>query len=315
MKQILITFCLLFFLSIAFGQTDNRGFSFQGYAIDPDGKALAGTQVTVKFTVYSSSVTFTEEHTTSTDAFGVFHAIVGNSSTAKNDEFSTIDFTKVGANFSLKVEVRKTSGGSYTTISDQPMNAVPYARYAANGVPVGTIVAYGGDDINKIPDGWLLCDGASVLKTDFPQLYNIIGDAWGTSGASFNLPDLRGRFLRGVDMGQGRDPDAASRTVSNPGGNTGDVAGTLQNDTMQSHNHTIHDPGHTHSPASSTYNRVLKVDGAGTLEDADNTQSEPNLWSQQVLSLTHATTNIKLDPAGGQETRPVNAAVYYIIKY
>ena len=41
-------------------------------------------------------------------------------------------------------------------------------------------------------------------------------------------PDLRGRFVRGVDSGAGQDPDAAKRTASALGGNTGDRVGSFQ---------------------------------------------------------------------------------------
>lgn len=311
MKKILFTICLCLAISFVFAQTDNRGFSFQGYAIDPDGKALSGTQITVRFTVYSSTVTFTEEHSTNSDAFGVFHAIVGNSTTAKNDEFSLLDFTKKDANYSLKVEVKK-SGGSYTTISDQPMNAVPYARYASNGVPVGTIIAWGGDDVNKIPGGWKLCDGTSVLKTDYPQLYQIIGDVWGTSGASFNLPDLRGVFLRGVNGSRNdaySDPDNSR------------IIGTLQGDEFKSHAHqnsVSMDGGHSHiykpsygddNPNDPGKSRRGNEFGNGS---GDGVIIGPNVSTSYENDHKHTVT---IQPSGGNETRPKNAAVYYIIKY
>lgn len=317
-RKFLSSIAILFAaISFTFAQTSDMGFSFQGYAIDPDGKALAGENVTVKFSITPG--TFTEEHNVTTDAFGVFHAIVGNSSAAANDEFKKIDFTKKGTIYSLKVEVKKTSGGAYTTISNEQMKAVPYARYAFNGVPVGTIVAYGGDK-NNVPEGWLICDGASVAQADYPQLYAIIGGAWGTSGASFNLPDLRGRFLRGVDDAQGNDPDAGSRTASASGGNTGDVVGTLQNDETRAHNHTASSGNagnHNHE-----YNDIFWSESGGAVTvpsnwgsaDSDNDNRGAQMARTTADSGVHSHT-ITVDNDGGNETRPVNAAVYYIIKY
>lgn len=317
-KHIFLFIQLLFISLLLQAQTSDMGFSFQGYAIDPDGKALANENVTVKFSIAPG--TFTEEHTLTTDAFGVFHAIVGNSSAAAKAEFEKIDFTKKGTIYSLKVEVKKTSGGSYTTISNEPMKAVPYARYAFNGVPVGTIVAYGGDK-NNVPEGWLLCDGASVAQADYPQLYAIIGSAWGESGSSFNLPDLRGRFLRGVDGGAGNDPDADSRVEIASGGNTGDDVGTLQIGHIQSHNHGITDPGHNHS-----YNNYFWLESsAAAWPGAKSTGSSlqgyggSSDYDNKYIYFEHHTganlTGISVDNSGGSETRPVNAAVHYIIKY
>lgn len=310
-KLLLVLTAIIFSATVTRSQTSDKGFSFQGYAIDPDGKAIGSTGVTVKFTL--SPGTFTEEHTLTTDAFGVFTAIVGNSSVASKLEFSKLDFTKKADDYTLKVEVKKTSGGTYTTISNSVMNAVPYARVAANGVPVGTIVAYGGDK-NNVPTGWLLCDGASLAKTDYPQLFAAIGGAWGTSGASFNMPDLRGRFLRGVNDGATNDPDGASRTAINTGGNTGNLVGSLQGEAVKSHNHTLTDPTHSHS-----YNDVYYSEAGGSVSVPSNVGSaggdNDNAGYQLARTTGASGTGITLASYGGSETRPVNAAVYYIIKY
>ena len=113
-------------------------------------------------------------------------------------------------------------------------------------VPIGTIAPYGG---SSAPTGWLLCDGLAVSRTTYSDLYAAIGNAWGygDNSTTFNLPDLRGRFLRGVDAGTGRDPDAATRLISNTGGNTGDAVGTIESQALLAHNHAITDPGHTHN--------------------------------------------------------------------
>jgi microcystin-dependent protein len=107
-------------------------------------------------------------------------------------------------------------------------------------VPTGTIAAFAGD-ATAVPAGWLLCDGAAKSRTDaaFAPLFGKIGIRWGAGdGAStFNIPDLRGRFLRGVDGGAGRDPDRATRTGFNNGTGTGDNVGSLQDDQIKAHNH------------------------------------------------------------------------------
>ena len=44
-----------------------------------------------------------------------------------------------------------------------------------------------------VPEPWLVCDGRAVLKTQYPDLFRVIGNMWGGDGrTTFNLPDLRG---------------------------------------------------------------------------------------------------------------------------
>ena len=155
--------------------------------------------------------------------------------------------------------------------------------------PTGTIQPHAG---GAAPEGYLVCDGAIVNIADYPKLYAIIGTSWGygnNDGLTFHLPDLRGRFLRGVDDAAGRDPDAGARTASNMGGNSGDAVGSVQNDQLKSHEHTI------------------GVTGAD-----DNNHSGNGDWvadSDASYKRTRTTNH-----TGGLETRPVNANVTYVIK-
>lgn len=64
---------------------------------------------------------------------------------------------------------------------------------------------------NKIPAGWLPCQNQLVNKSDYPELWNLLGDTWGASSSSqFYLPDGR-RFLVGVGA-------APFNTIGNKGG-------------------------------------------------------------------------------------------------
>ncbi len=96
-------------------------------------------------------------------------------------------------------------------------------------LPAGMIVPFAGDAAS-IPDGWLLCDGSEVTRITYDRLFAAIGTnyGYGDNATTFNLPDFRGRFLRGTDNGAGNDPDAGSRTESATGGNTGDAVGSWQ---------------------------------------------------------------------------------------
>lgn len=163
-------------------------------------------------------------------------------------------------------------------------------------VPPGSISMYGGV---SAPSGYLLCDGSSVSRTTYANLFGAIGTAYGTAdGASFNVPDFRGQFPRGVDMGHGVDPDAASRSANYPGGNTGDNVGSYQNQAFQSHTHT--DAGHGHSFTGSTVGLSVALGGTAIMQVAGSTAV--------------STGNANIQATGGNETRPVNVYVTFIIK-
>jgi microcystin-dependent protein len=171
------------------------------------------------------------------------------------------------------------------------------------GGPSGSIVAFGG---RSAPDGWLLCDGARVSRSKYVALYAAVGSAWGggDGATTFNLPDLRGVFLRGVDAGANRDPDAASRTASAAGGNVGGAVGTIETDDFRSHNHggstggvaANFDTNAARDYLNSGDNRVFAYTSAGAVS---------NLFREHTHSI---------NAAGGHETRPINVAVNYIIK-
>jgi microcystin-dependent protein len=60
---------------------------------------------------------------------------------------------------------------------------------------IGTIITFAGNSWNTTV--WRECNGASLNKNDFPDLYNAIGTAYGGYGNYFNLPDLRGYITIG----------------------------------------------------------------------------------------------------------------------
>ena len=95
--------------------------------------------------------------------------------------------------------------------------------------PVGAIFPFGGTDI---PISFLLCDGSAVSRTDYEDLFNVIGTAFGTGDGSttFNLPDLR----EAVPKGAGE----TGQTVGNHVKIGGLSVGEFLDDRLQSHDHS-----------------------------------------------------------------------------
>lgn len=67
----------------------------------------------------------------------------------------------------------------------------------SDSVPIGAIQSYGG---NVAPSGWLICDGSAISRTEYSELFYVIGTTYGSGDGSttFNIPDLKGRTLVGV---------------------------------------------------------------------------------------------------------------------
>jgi len=188
--------------------------------------------------------------------------------------------------------------GSAITSDKVASNAIDYAKLAAavqqSLCPAGTILPFAGD---TAPAGWLLCNGASVNRTTYATLYAVVANRFGSAdGSNFNVPDFRGRFLRGRDGNIGRDPDRSSRTAMNPGGAVGDLVGSLQGYDTRSHSHG--------------YNDIFHSEGGGTVTVPGNRGSGDTDDDNRGYDLARTSSN-----TGGNETRPLNANVNYIIKF
>jgi microcystin-dependent protein len=317
MKKIFTLFFVVFALVFT-ASAQNKGFSFQGYARDAEGAALSGQEVKVKFSIFingsESSPDFSEQHTVNTDAYGVFSAVVGSVSTT---DFNNLIFHE--KDYWLKVEVETGSGGM-VEINKTELLSVPYANAAekansaANGVPPGTILPFAGPVAN-IPDGYLACDGSEHNISNYPSLFAAIATSWGGNGSStFRVPDLRGQFLRGLDQGSGNDPNAGGRTAKN-GGNSGDNVGSFQGDEVKSHNHTMNSAGaHTHNHDDYYFSENHAGGGGELGSNGSDWDNRLHQKSGRTTSSAGAHTHT-INNTGGNETRPKNAAVFYIIKY
>lgn len=116
--------------------------------------------------------------------------------------------------------------------------------------PVGTIIAWIGNTLNT-PEGYLVCDGSEISKTDYAELYTVIGDKFGTSSeeGKFKLPNLvDGTYLQG-NMNSGSIIDAGLPSIS------GKLTGTTDNAGEHTHTYT----------KINTYWHVVKNAGADDL--------------------------------------------------
>lgn len=96
------------------------------------------------------------------------------------------------------------------------------------GCPPGGMMMWG---TATPPTGWLICDGSSVLRATYPNLFNAIGTAYGAAdGTHFTLPDLRGRSPIGAGTGSG----LTNRALNNA---YGAETVTLDATTMPAHFH------------------------------------------------------------------------------
>ncbi len=172
----------------------------------------------------------------------------------------------------------------------------------------GEIRAWAGPP-DTVPPSWFICNGAQVHRDDAPELFAVIGTSWGGDGVPFfNLPDLRGRFLRGVDSGSGQDPDRFTRTSLFPGGNTGALVGSYQADATARPNNPFTTNSDTHSHQMMGGDRTGNSPGPGNfLQGTNNPQSYGN---KQTGTDTH---NHTVSFGGDAETRPTNVYVHYII--
>lgn len=183
--------------------------------------------------------------------------------------------------------------------------------------PIGAIQSFA---FSSVPAGWLACDGSIVQIADYPSLYAVIGDTFGKSvNGTFLLPDLRGRFIRGLDEEGTIDTDKR-------------VLGSFQQDSIQGHGHQIKADDNNTSSGGSHDHRVYfdnKVPGARILADnvsaiksrndshddywttsesGSHKHSLPNYYALQPVSLPGESINVS------RETRPKNIALLYCIK-
>jgi microcystin-dependent protein len=118
-------------------------------------------------------------------------------------------------------------------ISTIPREAIE-ASVVYSVQPAGAVMMFAGP---TPPIGWLKANGAIISRTVYADLFNAIGVYWGAGDGSttFQLPDLRGEFLRCWDDGRGADSGRALGTFQNFDWKGFFVSNTGQNTNNYSH--------------------------------------------------------------------------------
>lgn len=160
-------------------------------------------------------------------------------------------------------------------------------------VPAGAIIAF---CHGHVFDGYLKANGAAISRTTFARLFGYFGTHYGAGDghSTFNLPDLRGEFVRGWDDGRGLDP--------------GRGFGSHQETQNLWHDHTASSDAqgeHTHGLTMGYTNLDSGNFGGG--HNAYGTQ-----YTKPAGSHNH---NITVHGSGGNESRPPNIAMVYCVKY
>jgi len=174
------------------------------------------------------------------------------------------------------------------------------------------------------PSGYLKCNGTAISRTTYAALFAIIGTTHGAGDGSstFNVPDLRGEFVRGWDDSRGID--------------NGRNFGTSQSDNNKQHNHTasstITDPGHFHYIASDeaingSNNRLENKTGqdlrfaTGGFVGNDSRQDYVAAavtgaadTGRSEVKTTGISASVTVANSAAGESRPRNIAMMYVIK-
>ncbi|MDR0830051.1 MAG: tail fiber protein [Prevotellaceae bacterium] len=308
-KHIIFSMILLFSISVL-GQNSGLGFNYQAVVRGADGFVVASQSVELRFSLLpgqsATQASWQETHNATTDVYGTIGVTIGKGTKVGGVAAAFADVNFAAVHYWLKTEIKE--GGNWRELSYTAFASVPYAEVASNALmmPAGTIIAFGGNKAN-IPAGWLLCDGAAVSRSDYAALYTAIGTAWGygNNSTTFNLPDLRGIFLRGVSETSGKDPNAATRTAVKDGGNSGNNVGTYQGDAIRNITGSL-ETGHSLA--------LFGNEGVGAIRKHSSVGASVSGGSGNNWSKGFTFDASRVVPTA-PENRPINVYVYYIIKY
>lgn len=205
------------------------------------------------------------------------------------------------------------SAVSTTKLADASVTITKLASNANQVIPAGALMPYAG---SVAPSGWLLCQGQSLLRADYPSLFTAIGTTYGAAdGTHFTLPDMRGRVPFGADAG-------ANRITTAGGGMDGATIGAVggqQNRTLVTANLPPYTPAGTVTVNSITNH--IKTGSFGGTDQAGFTvigNTAGTTLSDSSAFFASGSATFAGTPQGGTstavQTLPPGIVLNYLIK-
>ena len=181
------------------------------------------------------------------------------------------------------------------------------------GVPTGSVHVMA---TTTVPSGYLECAGQYISRTTYANLFAIIGTTWGTNASTnFSLPDLRGQFVRGwantssVDSGRSFASSQSSQNLSHNHSYSG---GSVS---VSGANHRHNARGFSLQPSIASVGITL---GSGQgyqigYRTSDSGSTGQAILDSGTLSMS-GSVSLSINNNGGNESRPQNIAMMYVIK-
>lgn len=149
-------------------------------------------------------------------------------------------------------------------------------------VPIGTVLPFAGA---AAPDGWALCEGQAVSRTDHAALFAVVGSRYGAGDGitTFGLPDLRGRAVIGAGAEVAGEAPRSARALGAAGGAE---SVTLTIDQIPAHTHQYSGAGgrRRNADVSPGVTVALAEYGSGDTEPTGGGQPAPTMPPWQALA-------------------------------
>jgi microcystin-dependent protein len=186
--------------------------------------------------------------------------------------------------------------------------------------------------MNDMPNNYLLCDGASISTTDYPDLFNLIGYTYGGSGNTFNLPNFESKFPIGANSSNANgNPTSNFAYGNNTTGatNTQSVSYTAPNNVSLLTNV----PPHSHNVVSAVHSHFMPVQSISNVFFVSNEEGAyvpfvEEAYSPQPNTIKSTTTGVSVLGSGpsiqsvdtisglnGVNITPSYISVFYAICY
>jgi len=197
-----------------------------------------------------------------------------------------------------------TDGSTYKQYSQTEKTKLAGIETGATKTPAGTVIQFAGA---AAPTGYVACDGASLLRAGtYADLFAAIGTTYGSvDGTHFNVPDMRGLFVRGA---------GAHGTLTKAAGGAfdGGSIGATDNDKFQGHKVLLAASAtvdtSTLTNAQQIANNNARGDSSAMILGGTSTAATIGLSSVPTTDGTNGT------PRTGNETKPASIALLYCIK-